>query len=172
MAGHSLKTLPLFNFELRPTFVLFAAHAFAVDAILFVDFGTAGIILSDTLCSGLIVEAQTLLPLVFIFGETALSLELFGLASESLLFKLGGTLLLLSLGSHGSSLGVLLFKADALGLLLLLPDAVLSFKLLAAQSELLSIALGLQSFSLLELALIQLSEFSLHFLFIVISLTL
>ena len=107
------------------------------------------IVLLDTLLPSLFFDAQTFLPLIFILFKTALAVELVGLTSQTLLLKLGSTLLFGGLGGESSPLSVFLFNSNTLSLLLFLPQTILSLELVTSQSELFSITFGLQTFSLL-----------------------
>jgi hypothetical protein len=161
LAAYSLEALLLFLLDSSAALVFFLQQTLLVHTLFLSDLGTASIVLSNALVAGLFVKSESLLALILVLLKTPLPLKLLSLALQALFLKLSRTLLLGSLSSECSTLGVLLLEADALSFFLLLAEAVLALNLLSAQAEFLSVALGLQTISFLELALVEFSELGL-----------
>ena len=152
------NALLLFDDKATTALFIFTQPALAKFPFLLIDPCTASLVLLDALQSLLVFDANAFLPLVLVFIQSTLTILLFNLAPQSVLFELCIALLFSLLGSEGHLLRSFFMELLTLSLFLLLSFLVVSLEALKAEPVFFCVALSLQAQLLFKLALVKLSQ--------------
>lgn len=172
LAEQSFLPLLLFPLNSQLALLLFANKSLFTNSFFCFELGAASIVFSDTLLTFLFFESQLLLSLPFVLLEALLPIEFILLAFQPLFFKLGGPLLLLSLGCCGSAFSILALETHSLSFLLFLSETVFSRDLLLTEAQFFGISFSLQTRSFFKLESIELGQLSLNFRIVLLCLAL
>ena len=160
LAPHPLEALLLLLLEACLALGLLCEQLLLVKALLFFKALPTSIVFSVALLTSLLLEPESLLTIVLLLGQLALSLKLVGLSLEPLFLLLSGSLLFSSLGGQHTPFSGFLLESKSFSLFLFLPHLLLSLQLLFTQFQLFFISLRLQTLRFFKFTLVHFGKLS------------